>query len=123
MNSNLLVKTLLVAISFPIVVVATAMQMASAQQPSYHMTVFISSHRFGVNSVNVRVLTSNGFDQSASVATNSPNPGVTFSIPPNEGNTIRVCVADEIVGTILGSGNCQDYSITGQDMQVTQDAG
>jgi hypothetical protein len=61
--------------------------------------------------------------RSANLYANSPNPGVTFSIPLNEGNTIRVCVADEIVGTIFGSGNCQDYSITGQDMQVTQDAG
>ena len=55
MNSSLLLKTLLVALSFPIVVVATAMQMASAEQPGYHMTVFISSHSFGVDSVNVRV--------------------------------------------------------------------
>jgi hypothetical protein len=96
--------------------------MASAQQDGYHLTVYISSHRFGVDNVNVRVITSNGFDQSAHVATNSPSPGVTFSIPPNEEDTVRVCVADEIVGSLLGSGNCQDYSVTGQDMSVTQDA-
>ena len=34
-----------------------------------------------------------------------------------------MCVADEVVGQILGSDNCQDYSTTGQDMSVIQDAG
>ena len=83
----------------------------------------MSSHSFGVDAVSVRVQTSNGYDQSHSVATNSPHPGVTFYIPPNEGDTIQVCVADEIVGKILGGGNCQKYSVTGSDMAVTQDAG
>ena len=50
-----------------------------------------------------RVQTANGYDQTYSVATNSPHPGVTFSIPPNEGDMVRVCVADEIVDQLLGS--------------------
>ncbi|MBV9179218.1 MAG: hypothetical protein JO297_19475 [Nitrososphaeraceae archaeon] len=54
-----------------------------------------------------RVQTANGYDQTYSVATNSPHPGVTFSLPPNEGDSLTVCVADNIVGQILGSGHCE----------------
>ena len=49
-------------LSFPIVLVPTAMQMALAQQEGCHMTVYVSS-QIGVNNVNVRVISSNGFDQ------------------------------------------------------------
>jgi hypothetical protein len=55
----------------------------------------------------------------------SGTPGLTFSIPPNEGNIYYICVADELAGRLLDTlGNCQ-YNIpaTGEDMTLNIDAG
>lgn len=85
-----------------------------AQQSGYNLTVNIGSHAFGNPSVNVEAQTANGnYDQTYSV--NIQNPSVTFSIPPNSGPSVKVCVSNS--GFLQGS-NCQTFDSSGSDMSV-----
>lgn len=103
---------ILAVIPFLVITAQTAM----AQTNGYNLTVNIGSHAFGNPTVNVEAQTANGnYDQTYSV--NIQNPQVTFSIPPNSGPSVKVCVSNSgIVGALTG--NCQTFSASGSDMTV-----
>ena len=75
--------------------------------------------------VYVNIRTENGYKDGGYLptASGSGTPSATFSIPPNQGSSIEVCVANDIVGSVLGLGNCQRYDVTGNDMSVNMPAG
>jgi hypothetical protein len=101
------------------------------QQPSpqedtqgpFDVTVYATTHSFGVSQVHISVHTENGYNQAGNAATDSPPVGLTFHIPPNQGSSIHICIADRPLGSIFDAGNCQDYRITGHDFSVSMPAG
>ena len=98
---------------------------AQTEQSAFRLTVLAPSHRPCESSVHIHVRMDNGYDQSGDASTAvSGYPGLIFDIPANEGNIYYVCVADEIVGGLLGTGNCE-YNIgtSGSDMTVYVNAG
>lgn len=82
----------------------------------YSLTVNIVSHAFGNPTVNVEAKTANGnYDQTYSV--NIQNPSVSFSIPPDSGPSVQVCVTNSgIIGSLTG--RCQIFDASGSDMTV-----
>ena len=50
------------------------------------------------------------------------SPSATFAISSNQGNTIEVCVQNDVTGQLLGSG-CQSFTVTGADLSVDTAAG
>ena len=79
------------------------------------MTVNVPSHPFGESSVSIAITTANGYNQLANVGT-AGGASQTFDIPPNEGNSVRVCVYTGF--GILGQ-SCHNYLADGGDMEVS----
>jgi hypothetical protein len=83
-------------------------------QPGYSLTVNVPSHPFGTSTVGISITTENGYTNQANVPT-AGNPSWTFNIPPNQGNSVQVCVNSGA----LSQENCHTYKTTGTDMSVS----
>ncbi|HEY7078903.1 MAG TPA: hypothetical protein VH500_04315 [Nitrososphaeraceae archaeon] len=88
-------------------------------ESGYRLTVNVPSHPFGESSVNIEITTENGYHQFANVGT-AGGSSHTFEIPPNEGNSVRVCVYTGF-GIARGQ-NCHSYAADGGDMEVSLSA-
>jgi hypothetical protein len=83
-------------------------------EPGYQLTVTVPSHPFGTSTVGISITTANGYTDQANVAT-AGGASWTFNIPPNQGNSVLVCV-----NSANSSGqNCHTYNTTGTDMSVS----
>jgi hypothetical protein len=85
-------------------------------ESGYRLTVNVPSHPFGESSVNIAITTANGYNQFANVGT-AGGASHTFDIPPNEGNSVKVCVYTGF-GIVRGQ-NCHNYMADGGDIEVS----
>jgi hypothetical protein len=99
----------------------TVPTLAQAQQAGYNLTVNVTSHSFGNDRVFVQVTTANGWKSGGWLQT-AGSPSTTFSVPPDQGNSVQVCVENGVVGAVLDT-NCQRFDTTGSDMTVNMGAG
>ncbi len=83
-------------------------------EPGYQLTVTVPSHPFGTSTVGISITTANGYTDQANAAT-SGGASWTFTIPPNQGNSVLVCVNSEN----SSQQTCHTYSTTGTDMSVS----
>lgn len=83
-------------------------------QPGYLLTVNVPSHPFGSSTVGISITTENGYTDQANIPTVG-NPSWTFNIPPNQGNSVQVCVNSGA----LSEENCHIYKTTGSAMSVS----
>jgi hypothetical protein len=93
------------------------------QQPGYSLTVYVRSHSFGVSSVEITIQAANGYSDSQNVSTQG-GASWTFNIPPNEGNSVKVCAHEGIVSYALGNA-CYNFNVNpnGGSQSVTINAG
>jgi len=89
----------------------------SEAQPGYRLTVNVPSHPFGISRVGISITTENGHTDQVSVPT-AGDSSHTFSIPKNQGKSIRVCVNSED----FSADNCHTYQATGSNMSVSLSA-
>jgi len=82
-------------------------------QSGYLLTVNVPSHPFGTSTIGISITTENGYTDQANIPT-AGNPSWTFSIPPNQGNSVQVCVNSGAVS----EENCHIYKTTGSSMSV-----
>ena len=82
-------------------------------QPGYLLTVYVPSHPFGTSTVGISITTENGYTDQANIPT-AGNPSWTFNIPPNQGNSVQVCVNSGA----LSQENCHTYKASGANMTV-----
>lgn len=62
-------------------------------ESGYDLTVRVTDHPFGTSQVEIDITTVNGYTDYTKISTGvSGVPSHTFSIPPNQGQTVRVCV-------------------------------
>ena len=83
-------------------------------EPGYQLTVTVPSHPFGTSTVGISITTANGYTDQANPST-SGGASWTFNIPPNQGNSVLVCVNSEN----SSQQTCHTYSTTGTDMSVS----
>ncbi len=83
-------------------------------QPGYLLTVNVPSHPFGTSTIGISITTENGYTDQANIPT-AGNPSWTFNIPPNQGNSVQVCVNSGA----LSEENCHIYKTTGSSMSVS----
>jgi hypothetical protein len=83
-------------------------------QPGYLLTVNVPSHPFGASTIGISITTENGYTDQANIPT-AGNPSWTFNIPPNQGNSVQVCVNSGD----LSEENCHIYKTTGSAMSVS----
>jgi hypothetical protein len=102
-----------------IVLLIVVPNLAVAQQSGYNLTVIVTSHSFGMDSVSIDIQTENGYSQGQQVAT-AGGASWTFGIPSNQGGWVQVCVGNG--HTILGH-NCERIPVTGGDMTFSMAAG
>jgi len=91
----------------PIVAISGMIPSALADQNSYDFTVHMvsSGHQF-----TIFVQTASGYSDSQYVDTQSPkNISLTFNIPQNQGNSIKVCI--DIPGLLLLTVPCQSWTV------------
>ena len=82
-------------------------------QPGYLLTVYITSHPFGTSTVGISITTEDGYTDQANIPT-AGNPSWTFNIPPNQGNSVQVCVNSGA----QSEENCHTYKASGANMTV-----
>jgi hypothetical protein len=82
-------------------------------QPGYLLTVYVPSHPFGTSTVGISITTEDGYTDQANIPT-AGNPSWTFNIPPNQGNSVQVCVNSGA----LSQENCHTYKVSGANMTV-----
>jgi hypothetical protein len=91
-------------------------------QLGYSLTVNVPSHPFGKSAVNIRITTANGHTDFMSIDTaTSGTPSAVFNIPPNQGDSVQVCVDSGIISSLLDR-TCKNYPVSGGDMRVSQPA-
>jgi len=83
---------------------------ALADQNGYDFTVHVTQHAFGVGAVTIFVKTANGFTDETDVGTGQGDISATFNIPPNQGDTIQICVHTAGILNALNQ-NCQYRSV------------
>ena len=83
-------------------------------QPGYLLTVDVPSHPFGTSTIGISITTENGYTDQANIPT-AGNPSWTFNVPPNQGNSVQVCVNSGA----LSQENCHIYKTTGSAMSVS----
>jgi hypothetical protein len=88
----------------------------SQGQSGYSITVNVNTHGFGKDRVNIGVTTENGYSANQEVLT-AGEASWTFNIPPNQGNSIQVCVGQGLIGA-----NCQKFTASGGDISVSMGA-
>lgn len=76
----------------------------NVKQSEYLLTIYVTSHPFGTSTVGISITTENGYTDQANIPT-AGNPSWTFSIPPNQGNSVQVCVNSGA----LSKENCHMY--------------
>ncbi len=81
---------------------------SSGSQSGYQFTVNVPSHPFGKTSVSIYITTENGYRESKTVST-AGNPSWTFDIPPNQGDSVEVCVDSGLISLR----DCERYSVVG----------
>jgi hypothetical protein len=81
--------------------------------------VNVPRHPLGSSSVNIKITTANGYRNHASVST-AGGASWTFTIPPDEGDSVRVCVYTGF-GIVNGQ-NCRTWIANGNDIMVSQSA-
>ena len=86
-------------------------------QPGYLLTVYVPSHPFGTSTVGISITTEDGYTDQANIPT-AGNPSWTFNIPPNQGNSVQVCVNSGA----LSQENCHTYKVSGANMTVALSA-
>jgi len=82
-------------------------------QPGYLLTVDVPSHPFGTSTIGISITTENGYTDQANIPT-AGNPSWTFNVPPDQGNSVQVCVNSGA----LSQENCHIYKTTGSAMSV-----
>ena len=110
---NKLIPTALAVLFLATFATSTAM---AQQQSGYNITVNVNSHGFGKDRVNISVTTENGYSASQEVLT-AGGASWTFGIPPDQGNSIQVCVGQGLIGA-----NCHNFGVTGSDITVSMGA-
>jgi hypothetical protein len=91
-------------------------------QSGYSLTVDVPRHQFGKSSLNISIKTANGYTDFRSIDTaTSDTPLAVFDIPSNQGDSIQVCVDSGIISSLLDR-TCQNYSVSGSNMRVSQSA-
>jgi len=70
----------------------------------------VPSHGFGADAVTVFVKTANGYTNQQDVSTQQNDVSWTFSIPPNQGDTIQVCVHTAGILNMLNQ-NCRYWTV------------
>jgi hypothetical protein len=80
------------------------------KQLPYRLTVNVPTHPFGALTVGISIATKNGYTEEENVPT-AGGAAYTFNIPPNQGNSVQVCVNF--------SPNCQKYETNGRDKSVS----
>jgi hypothetical protein len=93
-----------------IVALLGAIPSAMAQQSGYSLTVNIPSHPFGKDSVHIFIQTENGYNTYQWVST-AGGASWTFNVPPDQGNTVKVCASTDSAAILLGLDHCQIYSV------------
>jgi hypothetical protein len=83
-------------------------------QPGYLLTVYVPSHPFGTSTVGISITTEDGYTDQANIPT-AGNPSWTFNIPPNQGESVQVCVNSGAIS----EENCHIYKTTGSAMSVS----
>lgn len=83
-------------------------------QPGYLLTVNVPSHPFGKSTIGIFITTEDGYTDHAYIPTRG-NPSWTFKVPPNQGNSVQVCV-DSGPQT---KENCHMYKTNGSNMSVS----
>jgi hypothetical protein len=113
MNKAILIMPIIAAVLLNII------PSVMAQRSGYNLTVKVTSWTFGHDHIKVEIQTANGYYDSTNVYTSDPNgPSATFSIPANQGGSIKVCVPNGIISDILDE-NCNYYTADGSDMIVS----
>ena len=83
---------------------------SSDSQSGYQLTVSVPNHPFGKSSVSIYITTENGHKDSKTVGTSiAGDPSWTFNIPPNQGDTVKVCVDSGLISLQ----DCETYSVAG----------
>ena len=83
---------------------------SGGSQSGYQLTVNVPSHPFGKSSVSIYITTENGYKDSKTVSTSTAgDPSGTFNIPPNQGDTVKVCVDSGLISLQ----DCETYSVAG----------
>lgn len=92
----------------------------SGSESGYRLTVDISEWPFGSEDIKIRIETANGYIDRATIGTAvSGTPSYTFNIPPNEGDSVRVCVDPE---GVFAFGKCEQVTTNGRDKSVSLSA-
>lgn len=92
---------------------------ASNQNSGYSLTVTVPDHPFSKSAVDIYITTENGYKDNAKVSTaTAGDPSWTFTIPPNQGNLVEVCVDSGLISLR----NCQKYTTNGDDISVSLSA-
>ena len=101
-----------------IAVLLGAIPSAIAQSSGYSLTVNVPSWTFGHSDITIRIKTANGYTDAISVKTaQAGGPSWTFSVPPNQGGSVQVCVPNDVLSDVLNA-NCQYFTADGSDMTV-----
>ena len=86
-------------------------------QPSYRLTVEVSSHPWGEDAINVNIKTENGYEDSKRVST-AVGAIATFNIPQHQGDSVQVCVDTGF----FSAPTCEAQYVTGDDMYFSLSA-
>jgi hypothetical protein len=89
----------------------------SSSSSGYSLTVTVTSHPFGTSTVGIDILTENGYSDTKQVSTTG-GATTTFDIPPNQGDSVRVCVD----AGLLHFENCKRFTSDGDDKSVSLSA-
>ena len=104
LEGNHMRRTILITLIFvPLIgLVPTAL----ADQNSYSFTVHVPSHEFGATAISIFIKTANGYTDQQDVSTGTGDISWTFNVPPNQGDTIQVCVHTAGILNVIGQ-NCK----------------
>ena len=83
-------------------------------QRGYLLTVNVPSHPFGKSTIGIFITTEDGYTDHVYIPT-AGNPSWTFKIPPNQGNSVQVCVNSGP----QSKENCHFYNTNGSYMSVS----
>lgn len=81
---------------------------SSDSQSGYQLTVNVPNHPFGKSSVSISITTENGYKDHKTVSTAGDSSG-TFNIPPNQGDTVQVCVYADLLSQLREVLSCRRW--------------
>jgi hypothetical protein len=94
-----------------IAILLGAIPTALADQNAHNFTVHVPNHGFGVNAITIYVKTANGYESQQDVSTAQNDISWTFNIPPNQGDSIVVCVHTANDFFLLRNQHCQHWTV------------